>query len=147
MFQKKMSVALLIMIMSAFTACGQQQNVEVEEYTRQESSAIEEDNNTEEEKDTQETENGETEAVLDTGEKNTEIVEEETVVLDEEEVARIAEMKAMFGEHCIAEQTFEVELSEYDGKVYVVPFTATADESRFPSLACLFLLLCCYPLL
>ena len=131
MFQKKMSVALLIMIMSAFTACGQQQNVEVEEYTRQESSAIEEDNNTEEEKDTQETENGETEAVLDTGEKNTEIVEEETVVLDEEEVARIAEMKAMFGEHCIAEQTFEVELSEYDGKVYVVPFTATADESRF----------------
>ena len=130
MFQKKMSVALLIMIMSAFTACGQQQNVEVEEYTRQESSAIEEDNNTEE-KDTQETENGETEAVLDTGEKNTEIVEEETVVLDEEEVARIAEMKAMFGEHCIAEQTFEVELSEYDGKVYVVPFTATADESRF----------------
>ena len=59
MFQKKISIALLIMIMSAFTACGQQQNVEVEEYTRQESSAIEEDNNTEEEKDTQETENGE----------------------------------------------------------------------------------------
>ena len=102
MFQKKISIALLIMIMSAFTACGQQQNVEVEEYTRQESSAIEEDNNTEEEKDTQETENSVTEAVSDTGEKNTEIVEEETVVLDEEEVARIAEMKAMFGVHCIA---------------------------------------------
>ena len=68
MFQKKISIALLIMIMSAFTACGQQQNVEVEEYTMQESSAIEEGNNTEE-KDTQETENGETEAVSDTGEK------------------------------------------------------------------------------
>ena len=54
MFQKKISIALLIMIISAFTACGQQQNVEVEEYTMQESSAIEDGNNTEE-KDTQET--------------------------------------------------------------------------------------------
>ncbi len=131
MFQKKVSVALLVMMLGVFSACGQQQGVETEEYPMQESTDIEEDSNAEEEKDTQETENSVTEAVSDTGEKNTEIIEEETVVLDEEEVARIAEMKSMFGENCIAEQTFEVELSEYDGTVYVVPFTATADESRF----------------
>lgn len=124
MFQKKMSVALLIMIMSVFTACGQKQSVEIEEYAIQESTAIEEDSNAVEIEGTQETENSVTETVSDTGEKNTEIVEEETA-------AKITEMKAMFGEHCIAEQTFEVELSEYDGKVYVVPFTATLDESRF----------------
>ena len=131
MFQKKVSVALLVMMLGVFSACGQQQGVETEEYPMQESTDIEEDSNAEEEKDTQETENSVTEAVSDTGEKNTEIIEEETVVLDEEEVARIAEMKSMFGENCIAEQTFEVELSEYDGTVYVVPFTANADESRF----------------
>ncbi len=37
------------------------------------------------------------------------------------------DMKEKFGENCISEQTFEVELSEYGGKVYFVPL-ATADN-------------------
>ena len=129
MFQKKMSVTLLIMIMSAFTACGQKQSMEIEEYAIQESTAIEEDNNIEEIEDARE--NSEAETVSGKVEESTKVLEEETVVSDKETAAKIAEMKAMFGEHCIAEQTFEVELSEYDGKVYVVPFTATLDEARF----------------
>lgn len=32
---------------------------------------------------------------------------------------RLHEIREMFGENCIAEQTYEVELSEYDGKVWM----------------------------
>lgn len=32
------------------------------------------------------------------------------------------DMRERFGEHCIGEQTFEVELSQYDGTVWFVPF-------------------------
>ncbi len=38
-------------------------------------------------------------------------------------------MRERFGESCIASQTFEVSLSEYDGNVYFVPHTASADSS------------------
>lgn len=37
-------------------------------------------------------------------------------------------MKELFGENCIASQTFEVELSEYIGKVYFVPFVPSGNE-------------------
>ena len=37
-------------------------------------------------------------------------------------------LKQRFGETCIAEQTFEVELSEYDGKVWFVPFAPSEEE-------------------
>lgn len=37
-------------------------------------------------------------------------------------------LKEMFGENCIASQTFEVELSEYSGKVYFVPFAPSGNE-------------------
>lgn len=45
--------------------------------------------------------------------------EAESAESDEKEQDHI---RKRFGDHCIAEQTFEVELSEYPGKVWVVPF-------------------------
>lgn len=45
--------------------------------------------------------------------------------------ARIADIKKMFGENCIAEQTFEVELSEYSGKVWFVPYMPSTDNPNF----------------
>lgn len=41
------------------------------------------------------------------------------------------QMKKLFGENCISEQTFEVELSEYSGKVYFVPYAPLDDEEDF----------------
>ena len=40
-------------------------------------------------------------------------------------------MQKMFGENCIGEQTFEVELSEYSGKVYFVPFAPSQSNPDF----------------
>lgn len=40
-------------------------------------------------------------------------------------------MKAKFGENCIADQTFEVELSEYSGTVWFVPFAPSEDGQAF----------------
>lgn len=41
------------------------------------------------------------------------------------------DMKEKFGENCISEQTFEVELSEYGGKVYFVPFAPEKETQEF----------------
>ena len=46
------------------------------------------------------------------------------------DAAKAAELKAMFGENCIAEQTFEVEMSEYQGKVWFVASAPGADSSE-----------------
>ena len=56
------------------------------------------------------------------------VISENTVEVDEEKVAL---MKEMFGENCIAEQTFEVELSEYEGKVWFVPFYPSETDESF----------------
>lgn len=40
-------------------------------------------------------------------------------------------LKEMFGEYCISNQTFEVELSEYSGKVWFVPFAPSQDNPDF----------------
>ena len=45
-----------------------------------------------------------------------------------EETAESRELKRRFGAECITEQTFEVELSEYDGKVWVVPYAPSGAE-------------------
>lgn len=55
-------------------------------------------------------------------------VSESTVAQENMEVEKTEEFKKMFGENCIAEQTFEVELSEYAGEVYFVPFAPTAEQ-------------------
>lgn len=39
--------------------------------------------------------------------------------------------KKMFGNDCIAEQTFETELSEYNGKVFFVPFAPSESNPDF----------------
>ena len=44
------------------------------------------------------------------------------------ETAESKELKRMFGANCITEQTFEVELSEYDEKVWFVPFAPARAE-------------------
>ena len=54
--------------------------------------------------------------------------ETQTVVSDED---RVAQMKELYGEYCIADQTFEVELSEYEGKVHVVPYAPSTEKTRF----------------
>lgn len=41
------------------------------------------------------------------------------------------EMKKLFGENCISEQTFEVELTAYSGKVYFVPYAPFDDDEDF----------------
>ena len=50
---------------------------------------------------------------------------------DSEDDAETAAIKEKFGENCIAQQTFEVELSEYEGKVYFVPYEPTEDGQDF----------------
>lgn len=45
--------------------------------------------------------------------------------------AETAAIKEKFGENCIVQQTFEVELSEYEGKVYFVPFAPSKDGQGF----------------
>ena len=108
---KKWCVVFLVMIMMAFTGCGQNEIVEIEEYSISFEDYENDDSMMENE-----------------GEDISETPERENAVSDAEVVA---EMKSMFGESCIAEQTFEVELSEYDGKVYVVPYAPTEEEARF----------------
>lgn len=47
---------------------------------------------------------------------------------DADETSQADALKQRFGEACIAEQTFEVELSEYDGKVWFVPYETSEEE-------------------
>ena len=55
----------------------------------------------------------------------------ETMESGTEKAAQEDEWKKMFGENCISSQTFEVELSEYDGKVYFVPFAPSEEKPDF----------------
>ncbi len=43
----------------------------------------------------------------------------------------LADRKARFGQNCIAEQTFEVTLSEYDEKIFFVPFAPSDSNPEF----------------
>lgn len=53
--------------------------------------------------------------------ENSKAAEQENAASSTYDNAKLNEIREMFGENCIAEQTFEVELSEYDGKVWFVP--------------------------
>lgn len=48
-----------------------------------------------------------------------------------ESVDKATDLTTQFGENCIADQTFEVELSEYSGKVYFVSLAPTAENPEF----------------
>ena len=50
------------------------------------------------------------------------------IAFDADETAQTDALKQRFGESCISDQTFEVELSEYDGKVWFVPFAPSEEE-------------------
>lgn len=50
---------------------------------------------------------------------------------DESGTSQTEAVQKMFGENCIVEQTFEVELSEYNGKVYFVPFAPSEEHQDF----------------
>ena len=47
------------------------------------------------------------------------------------EKSKADEMREMFGDNCIGEQTFSVELSEYAGEVYFVPYAPSAENPEF----------------
>lgn len=63
-------------------------------------------------------------AQTDSGEKS-----EEAVASNEDpQVSEDTELAAMFGDNCITSQTFEVTMSEYDGKVWFVSHYPSKDE-------------------
>lgn len=45
-------------------------------------------------------------------------------------VAEVEELQKRFGENCITDQTFEAELSEYDGKVWFVSYEPTVENTE-----------------
>lgn len=47
------------------------------------------------------------------------------------DAAKEEEIKKLFGDNCIVEQTFEVELSEYNGKVWFVPYAPSENGQDF----------------
>ncbi|MDE6674014.1 MAG: hypothetical protein K2K19_04265, partial [Acetatifactor sp.] len=56
---------------------------------------------------------------------------ETTLSAAEETEEELDAMQEMFGKDCISDQTFEVELSEYDQKVYFVPFAPSSENPQF----------------
>lgn len=65
------------------------------------------------------------------GPENPETVEQGNSASSAYDSTKLNEIREMFGENCIAEQTFEVELSEYDGKVWFVPFAPSVENPEF----------------
>lgn len=68
---------------------------------------------------------------IESEESEKEISESVLAEADASEPPQTDEMKKRFGENCISEQTFEVELSEYNGKVYFVPYAPSKDNEEF----------------
>lgn len=109
-FRKTILFAFLLFTAGAFTACSQEPEAEIEELeiyenpSPKEKAADEADNET-----------------------------EGSAAFDNNiaETAQPDHMKEMFGEGCISDQTFEVTLSEYDGKVWFVPFAPSEDNPDF----------------
>ena len=116
--------ALLLFIAGTIAACGKEPNQEIEsaetiqeEYEGEKAPGPASDDFVEEQ-------------VIDDIEMNTGDKEEPTdgeVVITEN--PQTDEIKNRFGDNCISEQTFEVELSEYSGKVWFVPY-APAEEGQ-----------------
>ena len=109
---------LMMLVVGTLVACGQKKDAGTEENKSEE--------NTSEEVSVEDTEK-DTEAMADenTGSEKVNNTKENAENKTE------AELKEMFGENCIADQTFEVELSEYSGKVYFVPFAPSGDKPDF----------------
>ena len=56
---------------------------------------------------------------------------ETTLPATEEIEEEVDAMQEMFGKDCISDQTFEVQLSEYDQQVYFVPFAPSPENPKF----------------
>ena len=99
--------SFVVILLGVLTACGQDKDIESEEI-----STIDE--------------------IEVTNQMEVAVEVPETNEKDTADTADTADtMKEMFGENCISDQTFEVELSEYDGKVYFVSFFPSEEERDF----------------
>ncbi len=112
--KKTVFLIAALFVMGMFTACGEDQD------GREEEGMIEVLPQKEQVTDQAESEPEKVEALESNAEKN-----EENDTTDD---TKTAEMRERFGENCIADQTFEVEISEYEGKVYFVPFAPEGEE-------------------
>lgn len=106
--KKTGQIALAMAAALALAACGHGQD------TKEEGAAAEE--------------TGETESRPEEPESP---AEEEAEVPDTQTEAGEDTWKQRFGESCIPDQCFEVELSEYDGSVLFVPFAPSEDTPEF----------------
>lgn len=118
-FILRMCVLVLIMFTAGMAAACGREDSELEHNTENEAA---------EAVTKQAAENAVTDNNGNYNENNTDITEDGD---DEAEAAKEAELKKRFGENCIAGQTFEVTLSEYNGKVWFVPFYSPEDEQGF----------------
>ncbi len=106
--KKKFLFAMAVMALGMLASCGQEKNTENRETIVPESISPPK----------QTKENHETEIPLET-EDNT------------QDNLQTDAFKEMFGQDCISGQTFEVELSEYEGKVYFVPLEPSEENGGF----------------
>ena len=107
MFKKIIPFIFILFTTGILTACGRTQSTKEKEPERSEIVS-------EEEKTWNSTNRGTEESLI--PEKN------------ETEPSGTEDLEKRFGGNCIIEQTFEVELSEYNGKVYFVPFAPSEDH-------------------
>ena len=113
MFYKKIGISMMLLfIVVTFAACGQrndEERVETEPTERIEGKSTEKSAPYEDEKPDESSVSNETE--------------------NEEEESKVSSPKQQFGENCIEEQTFEVQLSEYEKKVWFVSYALTEQNS------------------
>lgn len=125
---RRSTSALLLLTAGLLTACGVQQAE-----TEQEQTVQAEGNGADLPQPV--SGGGEYEQVIDDGDLTANGSEEEAEPAGSAESTadhqQADELLNRFGENCISEQTFEVELSEYDGKVWFVPY-APAEEGQEP---------------
>lgn len=112
----KIALICVALAMTTFTACGQEQNNGAIGLEELEAGTTSEDNSLQ-----QSADNSEADVSTQQSADNSEA----------DASAKAAELKAKFGENCITEQTFEVELSEYSGKVYFVALAPSAENPEF----------------
>lgn len=109
--RKYIAFFTVLSAMLIFTACGQNNNTESQDYTANDEHIANNEYTVDKEDKTADDAGGSTAQPQ---------ITEDTSEKDE-----------LFGENCIADQTFEVELSEYSGKVYFVPYAPFGDGEDF----------------
>ena len=121
-------VCTLLLLMAAagiFTACGKEQQTENEQY-----GTIQEESREAGTSQTISDQFGEGQSIDDIEATTDNNEGAAGTAVDEADITKNAqtdELKNRFGENCISEQTFEVELSEYEGKVWFVPYAPAED--------------------